>query len=240
MRLLTARLLVRVQPPEPNTEKEVFDLWHRIEERGAVAIPTRSDALSRLEWAEVSELYPELVPDECRGYDIYSDERLISTCPFVRVGDAYKFKARTTGKDNGLDVFIDTRELVNMLCAKNYHIGLEDPLSAGVLTCSCGVSGCDGIDSQTMHVSERMVRWDVLRYRQRYELFFEREAYDVGVMYMLHDLCQEDNGIDYNVGGGYETRDFLIDGVTGMLARHPYYSDIWTECGFCAMEMLQH
>ena len=214
----------------------MFDLWHRIEERGAVAIPTRSDALSRLEWAEVSELYPELVPEAYCGVDVYSDERLILTCPFVRVGDAYKFRAQEQGEDRGLDVFVNTRELVDMLCAKYYHVDLADSSFAGVLTCSCGISGCDGIDSQTVHVSERMVRWDVLRYQQRYEFFFEREAYDVGIVRMLHDLCKDGNEINYNVGGGYENRDLLIDGVVGMLARHPYYSDIWTECGFGSFE----
>ena len=214
----------------------MFDLWHRIEERGAVAIPTRSDALSRLEWAEVSELYPELVPEAYRGVDVYSDERLILTCPFVRVGDAYKFRAQEQGEDRGLDVFVNTRELVDMLCAKYYHVDLADSSFAGVLTCSCGISGCDGIDSQTVHVSERMVRWNVLRYQQRYEFFFEREAYDVGIVRMLHDLCKDGNEINYNVGGGYENRDLLIDGVVGMLARHPYYSDIWTECGLGSFE----
>ena len=125
----------------------MFGLWQKIEEKGAAAIPIRPDALSRLEWAEVSELYPELVSDECRGYDVYSDEQLISTCPFVRVGNAYKFMARMHEEDKGLNVFVDTRELVGVLCAKNYHIGHADSLFDGPLTCSCGISGCDGIDS---------------------------------------------------------------------------------------------
>ena len=115
----------------------MFDLWHRIEERGAVAIPTRSDALSRLEWAEVSELYPELVPEAYRGVDVYSDERLILTCPFVRVGDAYKFRAQEQGEDRGLDVFVNTRELVDMLCAKYYHVdrAFDELLTGDVRAC---------------------------------------------------------------------------------------------------------
>ena len=115
-------------------DAKMFELWHKIEERGAVAIPARPEALSHLEWAEVAE---------------------------------------------------------------------------------------------------RMVRWDVLRYRQRYEFFFEREAYDVGVVRMLHDICRNDSGIDYDVGGGYENRELAVDGVAGMLSQHPYYSNIWAECG-CA------
>ena len=214
----------------------MFELWRKIEEMGAVAIPIRPDALSRLEWAEVSELYPELVPEAYRGVDVYSDERLILTCPFVRVGNVYKFKAQMPGGNQGLDVFVNTRELVDMLCAKYYHVDIADSSFAGVLTCSCGISGCDGIDSQTVHVSERMVRWDVLRYQQRYEFFFEREVYDVGIVRMLHDLCKDGNEINYNIGGGYENRDLLIDGVAGMLARHPYYFDIWTESGFGSFE----
>ena len=32
----------------------MFDLWNKIEEKGAVAIPIRSEAMTRLEWAENS------------------------------------------------------------------------------------------------------------------------------------------------------------------------------------------
>lgn len=209
----------------------MFNLWGKIEERGAVAIPVRPGALSSLEWYEVSELYPELVPQQFLGYDVYSDNRLIRNCPFVRVGDAYKFKAIVPGDDTGIDVFVDTRQLVDMLCAKDY---LSDDISffAGALTCSCGIPDCDGIEKQSSHVSEHMVRWDVSRYGHDYELFFERKAYDVGVVMMLHDLCREDSGINYRVGGGYENRELLVGGVGGMLVRHPYYSDIWEKCGF--------
>ena len=59
----------------------MFDLWNKIEEKGAVAIPIRSEALTRLEWAEVEELYPELVPEAYRGYNVYSDDRLICESP---------------------------------------------------------------------------------------------------------------------------------------------------------------
>jgi len=211
----------------------MFDLWQKIVEKGALAIPVREESLSPLEWAEVSEHYSELVPSAYRGYDVYSDNDLIRECPFVRVGDAYKFR---TGE---LDVFVNTRELVDMLCAKDYHIGMEESFRAGALTCSCGIRDCDGIDSQTVHVSERMVRWDVCRYGQKYKLFFEREAYDVGVVRMLHDLCQSDSGIDYNVGDGYESSDSATEGVCRLLAWHPYYADIWEECGFMAIESMK-
>ena len=80
----------------------MFELWHKIEERGSVANPMHPEALSHLEWAEVAERYPELVLDGYRGVDVYSDEQLISTCPFVRVGNACKFKVQTTGWYLGL------------------------------------------------------------------------------------------------------------------------------------------
>jgi len=210
----------------------VFDLWQKVSEKGALAIPVRGASLSPLEWAEVSEHYLELVPSAYRGYDVYSDNDLIRECPFVRVGDAYKFGA------GELDVFVNTRELVDMLCAKDYHIGWEDPWRAGALTCSCGLRMCDGIDSETFHVSDRMVRWDVCRNRQNYKLFFEREAYDVGVVRMLHDLCRSDSGIDYKVGGGYDSSELATEGVCRLLAWHPYYADIWDECGFKVIESL--
>lgn len=209
----------------------MFGLWRKIEERGSVAIPLRTEALSRLEWAEVSERYPELIPDECRGYDVYDDGGLICRCPFVREGNAYKFRVEDPSVDKRLNVFVNTRELINMLCAKDY----EGSLFAGALTCSCGIPDCDGISMQSAHVSNHMVRWDVCRYKQRHVLFFGREAYDQGVARMLHDLCRSDSGIDLTVGGGYERKDYLIDGVRDLLVRHPYYADIWTEYGFAVL-----
>ena len=84
----------------------MFELWHKIEERGSVANPMRHEALSHLEWAEVAERYPELVPDGYRGVDVYSDEQLVSTYLFVRVGNACKFKVQTPGGDFGIRLWL--------------------------------------------------------------------------------------------------------------------------------------
>ena len=212
----------------------MFGLWSKIEEKGALAIPFRTEALSWLEWAEVSECYPELVPNGFCGYDIYGDKQLIRQCPFVREGDAYKFKVDDPSIGEELNVFVNTRELVNTLCAKDYRYG-EDSFFSGLLTCSCGIPDCDGIWAQSVHVSDFMVRWDVCRYKQLYTLFFDREIYDCGVVEMLHDLCRKNNGIDYAVGRGYENRELVVDGVCDVLARHSYYADIWAEYGFAAL-----
>lgn len=207
----------------------MFGLWRKIEARGSVAIPVRAEALSRLEWVEVAERYPELVPENSLRHDIYGDLQLLNHSPFVRVGDVYKFMARNPESKCSLDVFVNTRELLAMLVAKDYW---SESFASGVLTCSCGIPDCDGIDSQSAHVSERMVLWDVCRYGRLCEFFFEREAYDQGVVQMLHELCRCDSGIDFAAGGGYERQDYLIDGVRDLLVRHPYYADIWMEHGF--------
>ena len=54
----------------------MFDVWHKIAEKGAVAVPLNACALTPLGWAEIKEVYPELVPDECRGCDVYSDPQV--------------------------------------------------------------------------------------------------------------------------------------------------------------------
>lgn len=41
----------------------MFDIWHKIKEDGESAIPAEPSALSALEWCEIGEIYPNLVPE---------------------------------------------------------------------------------------------------------------------------------------------------------------------------------
>lgn len=215
----------------------MFNLWKRIEEKGALAIPDRPEALSRLEWAEVSERYPNLVLPECAGYDIRSDERLRFENPFVRVGTEYRFRVPATTGTEALDVYVDLDPLLGSLGAKDYSWDEEDRFGpGGILSCSCGVPGCDGIWYQSFHMSERMVRWDVLRYESQFELFFERRAYEEGVVRMLHDLFRPSGETVPWVGNWVDGWTPVAESIAEFLVRRPDYADIWVRLGFEPMD----
>ena len=77
----------------------MFDLWRKINEEGEAAIPANPSGLSALEWCEVGEQYPHLVPEEFRGFEPFSSPFLIRTSPFVNEkGNEYLFVA--TSPDN--------------------------------------------------------------------------------------------------------------------------------------------
>lgn len=63
----------------------MIDSWRKIAEKGAAAVPVKASALSALGWVEIGEKYPELMPEEFRRYDVYSDSQLIRESPFVPV-----------------------------------------------------------------------------------------------------------------------------------------------------------
>ena len=73
----------------------MFDIWHKIMEEGEAAIPASPSELSALEWCEVGEKYPNLVPELFRGYEPLNSPFLIRESPFVNEkGDEYLFIAR--------------------------------------------------------------------------------------------------------------------------------------------------
>ena len=133
----------------------MFDLWRKINEEGEAAIPANPSGLSALEWCEVEEKYPHLVPEEFRGFEPFSSPFLIRTSPFVNEkGNEYLFVA--TSPDTGKTIrcgmnmwdFLDNLEL-EYFHYDEYHNSLSS-----VLVCDgCGVAGCAGIWSQTCHVS---------------------------------------------------------------------------------------
>ena len=59
----------------------MFNLWQRINEKGEAAIPVNPSALSALEWCEVAELFPHLVPKPFRGYEPFESPLLIREFP---------------------------------------------------------------------------------------------------------------------------------------------------------------
>jgi len=214
----------------------MFDIWRKIDEKGAVAVPTRLTALSALGWVEIGERYPELMPDEFGRYDVYSDRQLICESPFVIVSiegsKSYHFKVTDPVNGKNIDVWVDPMELVAAFGRDYFHT--DDGISAfgGILVCSCGIAGCAGIWSQTFHVSERMVHWSVVCNEDELEFFFEREAYEKGVIAMVRSLI-ENPDVFTLPGPDNSFRDAAFEAfkanVDEMLARCSYFHDIWDE-----------
>ena len=133
----------------------MFDVWQSITEKGAVAVPLKAAALTPLGWAEIGEVYPDLVPDECRDCDVYSDPQLIRESPFVNdTGKGYLFTATDPIGGGSLKCAPCCDELMNRAGANDYHYSDEayNPL-CGFLTCRCGYPGCDGFWRQFCQVS---------------------------------------------------------------------------------------
>lgn len=214
----------------------MFDIWRKIDEKGAVAVPVKASALSALGWAEVGEKYPELIPEAFRRYDVYSDPQLIRESPFapIVINGAKSFHFKVTDPIGGkiLDTWVDPMGLVETFGRGYFHADDEISSFGGILVCSCGIAGCAGIWSQTFHVSEKMVHWSVVCDDDEFEFFFEREAYEKGVLTMLRALLERPE--EFSLPG---PDDSLCDDslevfrsqVEEMLGRKSYFRDMWNE-----------
>lgn len=104
----------------------MFDIWRKIAEKGAVAVPVKASALSALGWVEVGEKWPELIPEEFRHHDVYSDPQLIWKSPFVCEDDKqYLFVATDPSLGKTLKVSIGYNELLGALGAEDYYNDYE-------------------------------------------------------------------------------------------------------------------
>ena len=212
----------------------MFDLWHKIMEEGEAAIPASPSELSALEWCEVGEKYPHLVPEPFRGYEPFNSPFLIRESPFVNEkGDEYLFAATSPDSGEPLRCGIDLWNLLKILGASYYqHDQQHDGSFNAVLVCDgCGIAGCAGIWSQTCHVSKWMVHWSVRVYDDEFELFFEREAYEKGLIAMLHEIVTSDVifTVPYSCSP-YEDKEEFVEMVNKALLQRAYYKDMWLEC----------
>ena len=172
----------------------MFDVWYEIAKDGAAAIPKNVSELSALEWVEIGEKYPELLPEEFRTYEVSSDVRLVRESPFVEIekddGRSFRFKAKDLQNGKDICIAIDVEELMVSLVRDHFHKDEDESAFGGVLVCTCGIAGCAGLWSQTCHVSSKMVHWSVVHYEDQLELFFERETYEKGALSMLRTLAE--------------------------------------------------
>ena len=153
-----------------------YSLWKTIAEEGPSAIKKHEMNISYLEWAEIEELYPDLVGEDESGYDIYKSPSLIKDNPFERQLDKetglpdYWFRLKVPRVDFELMGAIDPKSLIRSMASNDYD--------GYILTCGCGEPGCSGFWEEFCHVSEKMVHWTVNQYEVYVELFFERKNYE--------------------------------------------------------------
>lgn len=225
----------------------MFDVWRRIDEKGAAAVLTGEAAFSALGWVELGEKYPELMPEKFRGHDVYSDPQLIRGSPFAPVviegAKSFQFKATDPIGGKSFDAWVDPLEVSERFGRDYFHT--DDGLSTfgGILVCSCGVPGCAGIWSQTFRVSEKMVHWSVVCYEDEFEFFFEREAYEKGVLTMMRALLEKPD--EFTVPGPdaclhEDLLEVFKSQVEEMLDRRAYFRDMWDEIGVTMSDANPH
>ena len=210
----------------------MFDIWHKINEEGESAIPADPAALSALEWCEIGEQYPNLVPEAFRDFAPYTSPRLIKATPFVNEkGNEYLFAATSPDSGKTLRCGINLWDMLPNLGLSDFHCDeYHNNLNAILVCTGCGVAGCAGIWSQTCHVSKWMVHWSVRVYDEEFELFFEREAYESGLISMLHDMVSSEVLFKVPDGSPYEDKGRFVEMVDEALQQRAYFKDMWQEC----------
>ena len=210
----------------------MFDIWHNIIEDGESAIPVSPSALTALEWCEVGELYPHLVPESFHDFVPHTSPWLIRESPFVNEkGDEYLFVVTSPDSGKTLRCGINLWDMLPNLGSTDFHDDERNHNLNAILVCTgCGVAGCAGIWSQTCHVSKWMVHWSVLVYDEEFELFFEREAYESGLISMLHDMVSSEVLFKVPDGSPYEDKDRFVEMVNEAVQQRAYFKDMWQEC----------
>ena len=76
-----------------------------------------------------------------------------------------------------------------------------------------------------------MVHWSVRVYDEEFELFFEREAYEKGLIAMLHEIVTSDVvfTVPYSCSP-YDDKEKFVEMVNEALLQRAYYKDMWQEC----------
>ena len=74
-----------------------------------------------------------------------------------------------------------------------------------------------------------MVHWSVRVYDDEFELFFERETYEMGLIAMLHDMVTSDEVFTSPDGSPYEDKERFVEMVNEALLQRAYYKDMWQE-----------
>ncbi len=210
----------------------MFNLWGEIAEHGTSVIWKKEKKISFIEWAEIEELYPNLVPEDCAHVDIYEESLLITENPFARTIDSktrlpsYWFHQKIPKTEFELTGAINYRGLIDSMSRREFD--------GYILTCGCSVPGCAGFWEEYCHVSNKMVRLSINKYQVYMDLFFERERYEQNVITMFRDLIDHKTGWDNLACPSYRDFESFRDHVMWMLDQRPYYHEMWDDVEIAA------
>ncbi|MBQ9344608.1 MAG: hypothetical protein IJT88_05280 [Kiritimatiellae bacterium] len=95
------------------------------------------------------------------------------------------------------------------------------------LTCGCGEPGCSGFAEQRNHLSPAFVHWSIRQYDRTFELYFDREAYELGALRLLRPkyLAKWNGSEAYNVS--YPNFRAFADDLESLLAANPRLAALW-------------
>ncbi len=155
-----------------------------------------------------------------------SNVQIIKEAPFVKAVTSddrrvhWWFVAKDPATNRTVSTFLSPYALMKSLGKEH---GEEE-----LLTCGCGVAGCAGFSDERFERTEAYVHWSFEEMGTAYSLFFERRAYEVGAIEMLHEVYTSKEGWQFN-GTEYWSYEEFKSEVDKFLAVKPYFKAIWDE-----------
>ena len=156
--------------------------------------------------------------------DPLPEVKIIGKSPFVKEDDEdgflWSFKAIDPSTNREIDASISPYALLNSLG--------KDHGAQELLTCGCGIAECAGIRYERFERTEDYVRWSFNYRGPSCTLYFDRIAYEIGAIEMLHDIYVTKVGWKFN-GSEYDSYDAFNAAVDEFLAANPHFRTIWDE-----------
>ena len=183
---------------------KMFDVWGQIARNGRGFVEKCASRLTPLEWVEVGEMFPDLLPESLRDYDWGQDSAVIRESPFRRLRrcgnhrwkeDNYSFRAINPRSGREVRSVVCTDAIIATLTQTDIcydsSAPVDRPLGSwanAAFVCSCGDPMCDGWRYERCHVSKHLVHWSLVKDGEEIELYYDRKSYDAGIVRMVRGL----------------------------------------------------
>ena len=133
-------------------------------------------------------------------------------------GIFWSFKTVDPISNRKIDTSLSPRALLKSL-GENH--GAEE-----LLTCTCGIAECKGIRYERFERTEDYIRWSFNDNSKSCTLYFDRVAYEIGAIDMLHDVYFTKEGWQF-VSDEYNSYEDFKAAVDEFLAANPHFRTIW-------------
>ena len=151
--------------------------------------------------------------------------QIIMKSPFVKDADSeegffWSIEVNDPATNRTIEASISPYALLHSLGEEQ---GEQD-----LFTCGCGVAECARIYHEKFACTEKYVCWSFVELGIAYSLFFDRIAYEVGAIEMLHDIYVTKAGWKFNAIEYYSYEDFKA-AVDKFLVAKPQFKTLWEE-----------